>query len=396
MGGFTSRNLAICCTIAMVILLGPPRVSAAPDDIVVNEVHTYLTPSECTCFQQPPACPFIESVEILNRGNATIDLSNWWICDQPSSFYLALIPPGSTQGVVLQPGDFLVIRFSCDLPLGNFVAMPNSAGTTTHRFDLPLWIQPFISAENGNFSLWDHSPPGSPTNPDFNSPQFIRDIVAWGAGGVYRGNKRVCQASQAVPPIWPPPFQGNCITTPPDQVFSVAVNSDRVIAAMGMTNLSINYNRGSANNPSDYFIAPATIGEPNRMPGDLDGDLDMDMADYNVFVGCLGQAAKTPPCSLADFDQNSTVTCADWPQFASFWIEYSLLPPPLAPQPCLPCIKGDCNYDGVVNGRDINRFANAIVMYRFTEHVTCQTDMDDNHILDCVDVQLFTNRLLMP
>src|SRR5262249_7976557 len=144
---------------------------------------------------------------------------------------------------------------------------------------------------HGNFSIWDQSPPGNPDDPSFDFAAAIRDIVGWGEGGMYlpsyngqsTAGKQLCLASSADPPIWPMPTSGDCATV--DPTFLV-IDSGQLPQGSG---LSINYNRGAANNVADYFIAPATEGEANVMPGDMNGDFAMNQSDYDAFVACIGQ-----------------------------------------------------------------------------------------------------------
>ncbi|MBI5763300.1 MAG: hypothetical protein HZA51_07235 [Planctomycetes bacterium] len=197
-------------------------------------------------------------------------------------------------------------------------------------------------------------------------------------------------ASSPVAMLWPPPVSGDCLVPTPPPVF-MAVNIAAVAVGSGE---SINYNGHSANDPADYFLAPSTEGEPNVMPGDIDGDLDMDADDYAGFVACLGQSGGSPPCSRADLDGSMTVDCADWPLFASDWAKYSSLSEPPVPSACLMCLHGDVNNDGTINGEDIGAFMGVAVGDDMDPVHRCAADVDANGIMNCEDVVGFVRLAL--
>jgi len=53
-------------------------------------------------------------------------------------------------------------------------------------------------------------------------------------------------------------------------------------------------------------------------PGDLDGDAEVDLADYAALFGCLTGPDATPPggCAGADLDEDGDADLADWAAFA--------------------------------------------------------------------------------
>ncbi len=158
--------------------------------------------------------------------------------------------------------------------------------------------------------------------------------------------------------------------------------------------MSINYNGHAANDPSDYFLAPSTEGEPNVMPGDIDGDLDMDQDDYSAFVACLGQAVSGPPCSRADFDASMNVDCSDWPPFTANWATYSPLPEPPLPNACVSCLRGDVNNDGVINGADVDAFVHVVDGDDVDPVHRCAADANANGFMECEDLSAFVRLVL--
>lgn len=58
------------------------------------------------------------------------------------------------------------------------------------------------------------------------------------------------------------------------------------------------------------------------------------------------------------------------------------------------CVKGDSNFDGVVNGRDIQPFIDRLLSANRCPLLICPADMNDNRILDLSDVPCFVNVLL--
>jgi len=64
------------------------------------------------------------------------------------------------------------------------------------------------------------------------------------------------------------------------------------------------------------------------IPGDFDGDADVDAQDLSRFLDCLGGGTLSYPsaCSPGDFDADADVDCADWSGFADAWTEPGLPP----------------------------------------------------------------------
>ena len=354
-----------------------------------------------------PIRPLVEYVELWNRGPGSADLGNWWICDQPTSqTYLRLrqIPQGSgapfSPAIVLGEGDFLVIKFGCLVPFPGYNTRSNDSGTTTHVTTLPFTVTANLQLAQSNFSIWDHSPPSNPDFPSFDQPQFIRDFVAWSQTGVYVGAKRGCVAANPIAALWPTEIVGNCQSQVPTPEF-VAVDSSPLFVEIGS---SVNYADRSANDPSDYFLAPATQGERNVMPGDLDGDFDMDYDDSALFEACLtsplaGRSSQgpangvSPSCSRADFDDNDVVDCMDWPQFIQLWLRYSVLPPPKL-APCADCMPGDFNSDKFIDGFDFQGFTNVLLGYDNSPEGRCAADINTDGMVDCLDVTPFAELTL--
>jgi len=57
------------------------------------------------------------------------------------------------------------------------------------------------------------------------------------------------------------------------------------------------------------------------LPGDIDGDGDVDGIDYEAFVGCLNQGAGCDPerRNRADLDDDGDVDMADFADFQWFF-----------------------------------------------------------------------------
>src|SRR5262249_11475243 len=154
--------------LGILVTFVPAEVLRATNDqtVVINEV--------CVA----PATGGEKYVEILNRGTAAVNTINWWLCDHPSLSYYRLlqVPQGSgpplAPGILLAPGDFLVIRIHPQYPPpnGDYSTRPNNSGTTTHilRIFIPsIAVPSILRADHGNFSIWDFTPPGDPDNPYF-------------------------------------------------------------------------------------------------------------------------------------------------------------------------------------------------------------------------------------
>jgi hypothetical protein len=362
---------------------GPPIVS----DLVVNEVSP------------APTLGGEKYAEIYNRGASAIDTTNWFWCDQPSGQYWRMLQipqmTGAPQSpaIILQPGDFLVIRVHPftdhppPFPNGDYSTRGNNSGTTTHitRWFVFPGFESFVYRPTANnYSIWDLSA-GNPENPLFEFPAQMRDIAIWGTGGVFVGFKRGCTASNPLALLWPPEIFGDCQTGNPIPEF-VAVPSDTLVAE---SNLSINYNGGSANDPSDYFIAPSTEGERNVMPGDIDDDFDLDSDDAAEFADCFNLAPADATCMRADLDGSDFVDCADWTMFQAHWAMYSLLPVPEF-VPCDGCtMPGDFSGDQMVNALDIQGYVDVLTGKDATPTGMCIADMNADGENDCFDTPVF-------
>jgi hypothetical protein len=377
------RNLKYHVIVGLAILAQAcPLRADVVSPIIINEIRM-LPPSGEDQF-----------VELHNRSSQTIDMVNWWICDHAGSRYLRVLQipedsncPPDCQSFSLGPGDFLDLRFHIPEvfppPIsGDYSVYANASGTTTHVWRVFVPVAGYFLHPEGNFSIWDQSPPSDPNSPSFDLPNAIRDFIAWGPNAIYTGPQRGCIASSPLVGLWPPPLMNNCAGagTP---VFTAVDTS-----SLQTSHFSINFRGTSANDPTDYFIAPSTEGERNIMPGDIDDDFDMDLNDYDLFVGCLNLPADPPTCSLADLNHDLVVDCLDWPLFAANWQQYSTLPLPQSP--CVPCTPGDFNNDGLVNGDDLQ---GSIAAFTGTTS-PCAVDIDENGVVNCEDVQAFARTLL--
>ena len=363
---------------ALVALSAAALADDAP--VVVNEV------------MMVPESGGAKFVELECRSDQPVDLASWWICDRPSALYVRLLQmpdytgTGMGPGIVLEPGDFLVI--SIRLPIGGYSTRPNPSGTTTHLVNIFAPPDSVLRVDENNFSIWDQITPHTPT---FDAPTLIRDFLAWGREGVYRGTLRGCVAAAAG--IWPDPMEGDCVADPTHVVFAAVSTA----ALKPQSRLSLNYSEHAWNDPSDYFIAPATEGERNVMPGDLNDDLTMNETDFTAFSACFGRPASGPVCSRADWDADGMITCADWAQFAEYWAEYSELPAE-AFAPCARCQEGDSDRDGDIDLRDLAAFESCFSgAGTFFRTLPCGClDADDDADIDlgdfCAFQQAFTGQ----
>lgn len=323
-------------------------------------------------------------IEFLNRGESDLDLFSWWICHQPSSRYFRLlqVPQGvgtpMTDSIVLGPGDFLVTTWSLE-EAGGYTTRPNSAGTTTHEVNINVNVPVFLfDAAAGNLSVWDQV---FPDFPSFGEPASIRDYVGWGVGGTYVGGKRGCTAYAAG--LWPAPILSDCSDTT-----NVVLTAVDTASLMPEDNRSIQYNQGSDNAPTDYFIAPATPGEPNILPemcvpGDINGDGAIDGRDIQVF-SAVWIGLDTDPMHLcsADTFADGVIDCLDRSVFVM----------DLGAAGCVP---GDANGDGAANGRDIAVLVEALFDSSCpTATMLCALDANDDLAIDESDIAGFVGAIL--
>ena len=136
----------------------------------------------------------------------------------------------------------------------------------------------------------------------------------WGVNGLFIGNKRGCVAESAG--LWTPSMN---VTCPDGNSEFEAIDSSQWPEGSG---LSINYNIGGYESVDDYFIAPATPGEFNIHPGDMNGDLQMSQVDSMIINQCIGQPTSNMGCQKTDLDGDEITTCADWDLFVPLWVQY--------------------------------------------------------------------------
>lgn len=377
--GFTAFFIGLAVAVTLLPWGNKLAQATCPPDqsVVINEA--FMTPQSGDW----------QYVEILNRGSATVDLTNWWICYQPAAMYIRLLQtpqkiPGSpnSPGIILEPGDFFVLRWGPS-PSGNYSTRPNSAGTTTHMADvfIPEMGSGRFNPSGGNLTLFL---PGTPDDPDFSFASGVRDHCSWGLDGIYTGTNRGCVSIDAC--LWQPPVAGECyVVSEEPQIPSVNSNS-----LTPMTNTGISYKGTPNNSAEDYYIGPITPGEPNTLPGDLDADFDVDMDDYNLFMSCYGQAPQSPPCLRADMDGSHLVSCGDWQLFLSAWHANTTLPDPPAPTNCVGnCMLGDLNNDGFVTWDD-NVFFFGVLVGQDTDPIhVCAADVFHDGVFNCNDIMAF-------
>ena len=93
--------------------------------------------------------------------------------------------------------------------------------------------------------------------------------------------------------------------------------------------------------------------------GDLDGDHDIDGADFAIFLAAYDHCTGDPQYNAAaDLDGDGCVTVVDYEQWLERYRAY--LGNPFAPPP-LPSDLGDVNADGLIDGLDIQGFVDVLL-----------------------------------
>jgi hypothetical protein len=82
---------------------------------------------------------------------------------------------------------------------------------------------------------------------------------------------------------------------------------------------------GSLFSSEEHFYLQVTSAP---MPGDFDGDGDVDLDDFDVLVACLAESAGriAAECGQCDLDGDQDLDCSDWVLFQQAWTEPE--PPP--------------------------------------------------------------------
>ena len=120
----------------------------------------------------------------------------------------------------------------------------------------------------------------------------------------------------------------------------------------------------------DCRYAPGTCGTPPivdlgayeyqlPVPGDLDGDYDVDGADFAVFLVAYGRCTGEPQYNpVADMNEDGCVTLVDYQLWLQAYRDFN--GDPFAPPP-QPSDMGDVNSDGAVNGVDVQPFVEVLL-----------------------------------
>jgi len=100
------------------------------------------------------------------------------------------------------------------------------------------------------------------------------------------------------------------------------------------------------------WILRTTLTGATLVAGDMDGDNDVDEADFVLFEDCFaGSGVQTPPgCVIGDLDGDGDIDCTDWIGFRTAWTAAGS-PPALEPCGPLPPI---IDPSGVAKNRSIS------------------------------------------
>ncbi len=121
--------------------------------------------------------------------------------------------------------------------------------------------------------------------------------------------------------------------------------------------------------------------------GDIDGDNDVDLEDYNTLHSCFGETPPWDPtyCEDADLDGDEVVDCVDFDIMVQSWTG----PPPLEdivpyePCPCIGVPDADFDCDGDVDQTDFDTLESC---FGLDPTGTCErADIDGDDDIDCVD-----------
>ena len=81
--------------------------------------------------------------------------------------------------------------------------------------------------------------------------------------------------------------------------------------------------------PDEWILRTAAVSVAyEETPGDFDGDLDVDSADFTTFEQCFTGSGVVlgPGCEPGDFDDDQDIDCADWARFKQLWMEAGASP----------------------------------------------------------------------
>jgi hypothetical protein len=127
--------------------------------------------------------------------------------------------------------------------------------------------------------------------------------------------------------------------------------------------------------------------------GDLDGDFDVDGADFAIFLAAYGRCTGAPQYNAAaDINADGCVTLVDYQQWLQCYRNYNNSP--FAPPP-KPSDLGDMNADGAVDGLDIQPFVDVVLnpaAAGFRERFV--TDFNADGQTDAADVAPFVQALM--
>ncbi|MEM1166270.1 MAG: hypothetical protein AAGI30_08265 [Planctomycetota bacterium] len=199
-------------------------------------------------------------IELFNFSADDVALDGWRFCSHDFASARRYTAPGGFDGITIEAGTALFVHFDDDAPAGDVDRINRSAlgGAFASPLDQDAYaMQLFFPDAVGNVS--------------FGNSSLIADHLQWNIAGEPIGSAEARTAQAVSEGLW----------SAPGEFVPTFANS---------TLIELNDPSGDfPGSPDEYEVITPSDPEPTACPGDLDGDFDVDAADFVTVLVNFGR-----------------------------------------------------------------------------------------------------------